>query len=179
MQVVSPEDLKNIFYSGFDVAPAWQVLDELAVAIGEHAVEYFVLPACSVSDYHIICESIQNIEGLGPQEKGHMALKKIAQGWLQSKYGCEALFESYFVGLHPDVCSKDYRFVMECGTTDPSCVTMYLDNEGVSWAGNLSYPYYGESDIRLHGFQRGQNYISWRQEHLSKNRAVFEKHHRK
>lgn len=173
------ERLKDIFYSGFSASPVWQVLDELTVAIHNGALQYFTLYATSIDDYHKIRESIDHIEGLGPQEKGHMALKNIAQSWLKSEFGSDVIFESYFVGLHPDVCSKDYRYVMECGTTDPSCITIYLDNEKVQWAGNIPYPYYGETDIWFHGFRRGPNYATWRQKTVSKNRAAFEKYHRK
>lgn len=173
------EWFKNIFYSGFAASPVWQVLDELTVAIHNGAIQYFILYVTSVDDYHKIRESINYIEGLGPQGKGHMALKKIAQAWLKSQYGCDSIFESYFIGLHPDVCSRDNRFVVECGTTDPSCVSIYLDNENVQWVGNIPYPYAEETDIFLHAFRRGPKYISWHQEKVSKNRAVFEKYHRR
>ncbi len=179
LEQMDSEWFKNIFYSGFAASPLWQVLDELTVAIHSGAIQYFIFNVTSVDDYHKIRASVDYLEGLGPQEKGHMALKKIAQSWLKSQYGLDVIFESYFVGLHPDVCSTDYRFIMECGTTDPSCISIYLDDEHVQCAGNIPYPYDEETDIFLHAFRRGPQFTLWRQEKISKNRAVFEKYHRK
>lgn len=176
---ITSVDLQNIFYSGFPASTSWQTLDDLFLAIDCDAILYSSERLAPKEKYYRVQNSVLGTEGLGLQEKGHMALKKIAQAWLRSRFGTESLFESYFLGLHPDVSSKDYRFVVECGTTDPSCISIYLDNENVEWVGNIPYPYYEETDIWIHIFRRGHSYMNWRQEKLSFSRQTFKKFHRR
>ena len=92
------EELKNIFYSGFPQGASWDVLDELVVAIYNDAVLYKKIVIAPAESYHKIQDAITVVEGLGPQEKGHMALKKIAEQWLMSQRRNGILFESEFDG---------------------------------------------------------------------------------
>lgn len=178
-ELISTEDLKDMFYSGFPGAVSWQVLDDLFVAIHTGALAYKKVTIAAVETYHRIQDTIVVAEGLGPQGKGHMALKEVATRWLWQRYHVEAVCEAYFVGLHPDVCSKDYGFVIECGTTDPSCVRIFLGDPRVVWVGNIPYPFVEESNLTLHIFSRGPNYQMWQQEKVNAARNAFEKFHRK
>lgn len=176
---MTSEELQNIFYSGFPAATSWDVLDTLLIAIDRGVVTYRSEPMITKDAYRAICDSIVAIDGLGPQGKGHMALKQIAGDYLYKTYHVSVLDETYFAGLHPDVRSEDGQYVIECGTTDPSCVAIYLDDSRVVWVGNISYPFADETHLVLHVFSRGDQYKQWRQETVSKNRAVFEKYHRR
>ncbi|MEK7141516.1 MAG: hypothetical protein AAB800_03155 [Patescibacteria group bacterium] len=176
---MTSEELQNIFYSGYPAATSWDVLDGLFIAIERSAVIYRSEPLITKEAYGVICNSVVSIDGLGPQEKGHMALKQIARDYLYKTYMIDSLSETYFVGLHPDVRSTDGRYIIECGTTDPSCISIFLDDSNVIWVGNISYPFADETHLALHIFSRGDLYNQWRQENVSRNRAVFEKYHRK
>lgn len=176
---MTSEELQNIFYSGYPAATAWDVLDGLLIAIERGVVVYRSELMITKEAYGAICNSVVSIEGLGSQGKGHMALKQIARDYLYKTYTIDALSETYFVGLHPDVRSPDGRYIIECGTTDPSCVSIFLDDPRVMWVGNMPYPFADEKHLALHIFSRGDLYNQWRQETVSKNRAVFEKYHRK
>jgi len=173
------EELKNIFYSGFPAATSWDVLDELAIAIDNGAVRYEKSVIASVEAYHEIQDTIAVTEGLGPQEKGHMALKKLGKQWLIHQGQSYVLFESEFGGLHPDIRTRDGRFIIECGTTDPSCVRIFLNDDRVIWIGNVPYPFYEEKNLMLHMFLRGTGYNSWQEEKLRFSRDTFQRFHRK
>lgn len=172
------EELKNIFYSGYPQGASWDVIDELAVAIYNGAVIYKKIAVTSSKTYHKTQDTITAIEGLGPQEKGHMALKELAKQWLIRQRQKDILFESEFDGLHPDVRTRDGRFIIECGTTDPSCVQIFLNDERVVWIGNLPYPFYEEKNLELHMFLRGSKYTSWQEEKLQTSRQQFQRFHR-
>ena len=173
------EELKNIFYSGFPAATSWDVLDELAIAIDNGALRYEKTEIDSVESYHQIQDTIGAPEGLGPQEKGHMALKELGKQWLRRQHEKDILFESHFDGLHPDVRTRDGRFIIECGTTDPSCVRIFLNDDRVVWIGNIPYPFYEEKNLMLHRFLRGTSYNSWQEEKLRFSRDAFQRFHRK
>lgn len=176
---MNSEELQNIFYSGFPAATSWDVLDTLLIAIDRGVVVYQSESITTKDAYRAICDSITAIDGLGPQGKGHMALKQIAKGYLYRTYHVSALNETYFASLHPDVRSEDGQYVIECGTTDPSCVTIYLDDPRVMWMGNITYPFAEDPHLVLHIFSRGNLYTLWREESVSKNRTAFEKYHRR
>ncbi|MDP1722730.1 MAG: hypothetical protein Q8L37_05970 [Candidatus Gottesmanbacteria bacterium] len=176
---MTSEELQNVFYSGYPAATAWDVLDGLLIALDRGAVVYRSEPMITKDTYRAICDSIVSVDGLGPQEKGHMALKQVACDYLYKTYQAEALSETYFIGLHPDIRSANGQYIIECGTTDPSCVSIFLDEPKILWIGNISYPFADETNLVLHIFSRGDLYYQWRQESVSRNRAVFEKFHRK
>ena len=173
------EELKNIFYSGYSQGASWDVIDELAVAIHNGAVLYNKITIASTEAYHKAQDAVMVIEGLGQQEKCNMALKELAKQWLGKQHHDDILFESYFDGLHPDVRTRDGRFIIECGTTDPSCVQIFLNDERIEWIGNLPYPFYEEKNLELHMFSRGPKYITWQEEKLQVSRQTFQRFHRK
>lgn len=176
---VTPEDLQNIFYSGFSVSTSWQVLDELFAAIGRNAIVYRKEQLVPKEEFYAVRSSVSDIEGLGPQEKGHMALKEIGKLWLWQQHHVRSACEEYFVGLHPDVLSKDHRFVIECGTTDPSCVQIFLNSPVVLWVANIPYPFSEDKNLTIHIFARGPKYETWQQEKVDIARMSFQKFHRK
>ena len=173
------EELKDIFYSGFPAGVSWQALDDIAIAIYNQALLYKKIAIAPIESYHEIQDTVTNIEGLGPQEKGHMALKEIAKQWLISQRQKDILFEAEFDGLHPDVRTRDGRFIIECGTTDPSGVQIFLLDERVVWIGNLPYPFYEEKNLELHMFSRGPEYATWQEKKLQDSRQTFLRFHRK
>jgi len=173
------EDLKNIFYCGYPQGTSWDVVDEIAVAIYKGSLLYKKIVIAPTTLYHQTQDRIAIIEGLGPQEKGHMALKELAKDWLKEYAQTEILMESHFDGLHPDVRTRDGRFIIECGTTDPACVQIFLNDENVEWIGNLAYPFYGENNLALHTFSRGPGYATWQAEKVDASRQVFLRFHRK
>lgn len=176
---LSPDDLRDIFYSGYPAATSWQILDELLVALNRDAITYRKEQLVPKDKFYAITNRIVEIDGLGPQEKGHMALKELARRWLWQQYQVKAVCEAQFNGLHPDVHSTDSRFVIECGTTDPSCIQIFLNDERVVWAGNIPYPFYEDTYLFLHIFSRGSNYHAWQQEKVNTTRDAFQKFHRK
>lgn len=176
---MNPEELQNIFYSGFPSATSWDALDELFIGIDRGAVVYRSTPVAAKDVYSATREDIVTIDGLGPQTKAHMALKRVAVEYLSKTYHVRTLTETYFAGLHPDVRSADYQYIIECGTTDPSCVTIFLDDPRVTWVGNIPYPFADETHLMLHLFARGREYESWRQKSVLRNRKIFERFHRR
>lgn len=173
------EDLKNIFYSGFPAGISWDILDELAIAIYNGMLRYKKTDIASVKTYHQVQDTIGVVEGLGPQEKGHMTLKQIAKQWLIRQHQKDVLFEAELDGLHPDVRTRDGQFIIECGTTDPSCVQIFLNDTRVEWIGNIPYPFYEEKNLTLHIFLRGTGYNGWQEEKLRFSRDAFQRFHRK
>lgn len=176
---LTSEDLQAIFYSGYTASTSWDVIDELAVAIHKDFVQYKKFIVTPVTLYQKKQDEINEIDGLGPQGKGHMALKEIAKQWLEKHSRAQILMESHFDGLHPDVRTRDGRFIIECGTTDPACVQIFLNDENVEWIGNLAYPFYGENNLVLHAFSRGPEYATWQAEKVDASRQVFLRFHRK
>lgn len=176
---ITPEDLRDIFYSGFPAATSWQILDELFVALDHDALTYRKEQLALKDTFYAVSGAIVAIDGLGPQEKGHMALKELAKHWLWQQYQVKAVCEAQFNGLHPDVRSVDNRFVIECGTTDPSCIQIFLNDNRVLWVANIPYPFSDDQQLMLHIFGRGSNYGVWQQEKVNNMREVFRKFHRR
>jgi|GEM_PF-3630124 len=174
---ISPDKLVEIFHSGYPGSINWYAIDDIAAAIHRGILVYDSEPIVSVDAYRHAMESVTVSEGLGPQERGHMALKACAARWCATVLGVSVLFESHYVGLHPDVRTVDGAHILECGTTDPSCVSIYLDYEPVEWVGNIAYPYADESNIVMHRFRRGEGYRAWRAEQTDRLRSVFQKRH--
>ncbi len=146
-EIITLDDLKDVFYSGYPAAIAWDVIDELYIAIHEDVLTYKRYAVSSIDHYHHLVDSAIIAEGLGPQEAGHMALKAVACEWLDKEYGTKADAEIYFAGLHPNIISSDRRYVIECGTTDPGCIVMYLSEPGVLLAGNIAYPFSEDTNV--------------------------------
>lgn len=170
------ENLKHIFYSGYDASPEWEVLNELSLLIRNSTLFYKEKKLCLKEDYHDLVDQIKITEGLGPQEKGHMALKKIAQQFL-AKLELESGAEQSFLGIHPDVLTKDFSWVIECGTTTPASVLFLLQDERVKNVGILPYPYEDENRLILYVFSRGENFNQYITAKKVRLRTVFEKFH--
>ena len=172
------EDLKHIFYSGYNASPEWEILDELSFLIKNGAILYGKKKLCLKKSYHDLIDQIKVTEGLGPQEKGHMALKEIAQQVL-ARFGLKSGAERSFLGAHPDILTKDLSWAIECGTTAPASVLLLLQDERVKNIGILPYPYEDENRLTLHIFSRGENFNQYVTAKTVRLRTVFEKFHRK
>lgn len=171
--MITSEDLKNVFYSGYDVFSDWQLLDELENLIQEKAIDYVKGKISSKKDYFESIDQVKVIEGLGPQGKGHMALKEIAKRYLE-KQGKKAFSEISFLGTHPDVVSGDKKMIIQCGTTNPSCILNLLTSQDVSFVGILPYPN-DKQHLILHKFSRGKNFRKWQNWKWAKLRKIFRK----
>lgn len=143
MEIISSEDLKDIFYSGFPTAVPWDCIDELYIALHNEVVVYHRYSVSSVKHYHKLSDAVTVAEGLGPQGHGHMALKEIAKEWLQTQHGVAADSEIYFAGLHPDVISKEREYVIECGTTDESVYSNFSERLSGSMGSKYSISFFG------------------------------------
>ncbi|MBI5613665.1 hypothetical protein HY947_01965 [Candidatus Gottesmanbacteria bacterium] len=175
---LTSEDLLHIFYSGYPAGASWDVIDDLTVAISKNYLSYQQLELIPKKEFYLLQNTIVVLDGLGPQGKGHMALKEAAKLWIHKKYAMHLVCESYFSGLHPDVLSENHKYVIECGTTDPSCISIYLDNTEVEWAGNIPYPFDEDTYLKLHVFSRGIGYAVWKENKLDIIRQSFRKYHR-
>lgn len=173
------DDLRNIFYSGYPAATSWDILDELFLALDRDAITYRKEQLAPKNEFYATTNAIVEIDGFGPQQKSHMALKEIAKRWLWKTYHVKAICETYFNGLHPDVRSDDNRFVIECGTTDPSCIEIFLNDARVVWVANIPYPFSDDSCLMLHIFGHGPNYAEWQEKKVNSMRDAFQKFHRK
>lgn len=171
--MTSPEELKDIFYSGFDGACDWQLLDELEVLIRKNVINHGREAISSKDNYWKALDKIIVVDGLGHQEKGHMALKEIAKNYLE-ELGKSVLFEFQILGMHPDVLSSDKKIAIECGTTDPGGIFVLLADENIFFVGVLPYPGDGKN-IFLHKFSRGKNFLEYKDWKLSKLRESFQK----
>lgn len=171
--MISSEKLKNIFYSGFDGACEWQLLDELETLIWENVINYDREIISSKNKYSKALDKIKVTDGLGHQEKGHMALKEIAKNHLEELCK-EARFEFQVLGMHPDVVSKDGKIAIECGTTDPGGILTLLSNQNISFVGILPYPG-DDKTLFLHKFSRGKRFSDYKDWKLSKLRESFRK----
>ncbi len=172
------EDLKDIFYSGYSTGPNWQILDELYVAITQGNIVYESIVVASKLHYDEEVDRSLVPEGPGPQMRSHMALKALAGSWLQAHKQKPVLYEAYLLGLHPDVRTQDGMYIIECGTTDPSCVLIYLDSPDTNWVGVLPYPFADDQELILQIFSKGSMYEQWRQKRLDILRSQFRKFHR-
>ena len=107
-----------------------------------------------------------------------MALKKIAKEFL-ANFKLKSGTERGFLGAYPDVLSRDYSWVIECGTAKPGSVLSFLQDERVKNVGVLPYPYEDEKKLTLHIFSRGENFDQYLTSKTKRVKTVFEKFHRK
>lgn len=175
---MNTEDLKYIFYSGYDVSPEWEILDELLTLIDNDIIFYKKEKLCLKKDYHDLIDQVKIAEGLGPQGKGHMALKEISKEFL-ANLKLKSGTERGFLGAHADVLSKDFSWVIECGTTAPVSILFFLQDKRVKNIGVLPYPYENESHLALHIFSRGKDFDQYATSEITRLKTVFEKFHRK
>lgn len=172
-EIISQEELKNIFYGSYSAAISWDVIDDLYIAIHRNWITYNRDTVATIDHYHKLIDMVGPSEGLGPQTAAHMALKRIAQEWLRSRYQVDSITERYFAGFHPDVMSVDSLYIIECGTTDAGSIHVYLNEPSVRIAGNISYPFADELDIYFHSFQKGPDFTEWQNQNISHLRQVF------
>ncbi|HUV47313.1 MAG TPA: hypothetical protein VMW29_04210 [Candidatus Bathyarchaeia archaeon] len=163
--------LYNIFYSGFPGAGDWLVLDEIGCCLRE---KILLLKKDRLifnrEDFFGFVEEVKATDGLGNEEKKHMALKNLASRLLD-KLNFTPRQENYFMGLHPDIISSDFSWVIECGTTDPSVVFWYLKSKDVEKVSILPYLFAKDKHFSLYNFLRGQNFnkfIKFKKEELKK-----------
>lgn len=70
--------------------------------------------------------------------------------------------------------SGNKKIVIECGTTDPAGVLIFLSDKNISFVGVLPYPHDDENLI-LHKFSRWENFWDYKDWQLSKLRRDFRK----
>lgn len=101
-----------------------------------------------------------------------MALKNLADS-IMKREDLVPRQENYFMGLHPDVISLDLCWIIECGTTDPSVIFWYLDNEKVKKVSILPYLFAEENKFVLYNFSRGKKFRKFQKLKKTKLRDVF------
>lgn len=170
---MTSEELKNIFYSGYDAAPDWLILDELEFLLNKDGLCYKVEKICNVKEYKRLIGGVKAVEGSGRQYKGHMALKIIAQQFLK-QINKASFTERHFLGAHPDVISADKSLIIECGTTSPEVILLFLREPQVKRVAILPYSYTGEKKLRMHIFSRGPNFRKFMLLRVKKLKKVFE-----
>lgn len=77
------------------------------------------------------------------------------------------------MGLHPDVISSDFSWIIECGTTDPSVVFWYLDSKKVKKVSILPYLFTEENNFALYNFSRGKNFNKFQEMKKEKLKNTF------
>ena len=56
-EIITLDDLKDVFYSGYPAATAWDVIDELYIAIHEDVLTYKRYAVSSTDHYHHLIDS--------------------------------------------------------------------------------------------------------------------------
>lgn len=172
------EELKNIFYSGYNATPEWAALHQIASFIEKKILLYETKKLSLKQNYYDLIDPIKASEGPGPQTKRHMALKEITQQFL-AKTKLESRAEQPFLGAHPDVLSQDFSWIIECGTTPPGSVLLFLQDKRVKNVGILPYPYEDDKYLILHLFSRGKSFDQQMIDQKGSLRSVFDKFHYK
>lgn len=101
-----------------------------------------------------------------------MVLKNFAAE-LMNKSQLISKQENNFMGAFPDVVSDDFSWIIECGTTDPSAILLYLKNEKVEKVSVLPYLFAEESRFVLYSFLRGKNFEKFQKIKKESLRSVF------
>lgn len=153
------DKLYHIFYSGFSGPPAWLILDEIAFCLKNNIL---LLKKERLNfrkeEFQKLIEKIKVIDGPGgSQGKRHMVLKNLAKK-LMKENQLTSKQESYFMGLHPDVISDDFSWIIECGTTDPSVILLYFQNKKIEKVSILPYLFAEENKFVLYSFLRAKNF---------------------
>ncbi len=171
---LSCSELRNIFYSGYSCRVNYACLDNLKESIDFGAVLYDKEILADTVKYHQkLSQGICHVpSGIGGDEKGHRVLKKLARELLSSK-GFDSVYEVRFCGCFADVLSKNFQRVIECGTTNPERVIFYLKDSRVKVFSVLPYPFFEDSFLVIHSFQRGPNFNKM----LENERAKLRKLH--
>lgn len=81
----------------------------------------------------------------------HVALKKLAERFLQTHRSKNVSFEHAFCGYYPDVLSIDKTIVVECGhTQNPAKMLDYFRQGNI--AEYIQIPYPSADDVEITGY---------------------------
>lgn len=66
---ITPEDLRDIFYSGYPAATSWQVLDELFEVLNRDVITYRKEQLAPKDEFYAVTNAVVEIDGLGSKKK--------------------------------------------------------------------------------------------------------------
>ncbi len=167
-------NLQSIFYSGYEAVIDWMVVDEIEQCMQKGVLRCDEHPIASHADYMSAIVGVRVADGLGPQGKGHMALKHLGQAWL-TQLNKISDTEVRFAGLHPDIISLDGTMIIECGTTDANGVFFYFDRPNTQSVSILPYPNEQDAHLKLYTFYKTDKYDTYRRLRKDRIRAMVQR----
>ena len=116
--------IKEIFYSGsYGVNYDEQLIVNIVFLLQEGVLSVTQKTIAKKSDYTKYIDKINSgeiskfdIEG---GSIGHLALKLVAQKFLNEQGYERVIFEQEYDGYRPDVITPDHKIIVECGNTNP------------------------------------------------------------
>ena len=137
--------IKEIFYSGsYSVNYDEQLVVNIVFLLQEGVLSVTQNTIAKKSDYTKYIDKINSgevakidIEG---GSVGHLALKLIAQNFLNRLGYKKVIFEQEYCGYRPDVITPDQKIIVECGSTNPDKIFNYFKNKNLEAVIILPYP---------------------------------------
>ena len=137
--------IKEIFYSGsYGVNYDEQLIVNIVFLLQEGVLSVTQKTIAKKSDYTKYIDKINSgeiskfdIEGCSI---GHLALKLVAQKFLNEQGYERVIFEQEYDGYRPDVITPDHKIIVECGNTNPDKIFNYFKNKKLEGVIIIPYP---------------------------------------
>lgn len=156
MKVVTPEFIRDIFYSGqFGFTGDSEVTSKITFLINNNYLLINKTVIATKEDYLNTCTnpsliSIRDDAAGGSIE--HVALKILGQMYIEKEYGVSSKFEQSFAGYFPDVQSCDDHTICECGhTNNPEKIFTYFRYPEVRYVIQIPYP--NDVNTKIYGYE--------------------------
>ncbi len=154
--MVSQEFIRDIFYSGqFGFSSDVEITNKIVFLINQNYLILRQVFIASKSEYLEISSNQTLLESRSEASGGgntHVALKLLAEKYLQNEYGTHSLFEQPFLGFIPDVRSTDSHIICECGHTDNAeKIFTYLRHPDIRYVIQIPYP--NDEDAKIFGYE--------------------------
>lgn len=162
MKKVTPEFIKDIFYSGqFGFSSDIEITNKIAFLVNQNYLILRQVYIASKSEFLNISSDQGILEKRSEASGGgnsHVALKLLAERYLLDEYGVDSLFEQPFTGFIPDVRSLNGQIICECGHTDNAeKIFTYLRHPDIRYVIQIPYPTDMEDTIFGYEFQSQPN----------------------
>lgn len=151
------QDVRDIFYSGsYTGHTDEQLIVDICYLLNAGLLFVYENTIASRVDYFTELENITN--GIKPTAdiagggNGHMALKILAQHYLQTEGVNEIVFEREFEGFRPDLMTKNHTILVECGFAEPNKIFCYFKNKHVNRMIIVPYPDQESNNIQAFTF---------------------------
>lgn len=182
-------DVKNIFYSGSYTGHIdEQLIVDICYLLNANLLSARKERIADKSNYLSYLDAI--VTGVRPSadiaggSNGHMALKVVAEHYLNAQRYANIVFEQEFEGLRPDLMTRDQTVLVECGTVEPNKIFSYFKNKKVRRLIILPYP--DQDDDNMYAFifsPLGElaDFLRFKEEEVARSmRKIFvAAHHRK